>query len=171
MGLLFIRLTQTGLGYCQPLQPISRRRDCERITGELGPTTCTLWNRKTLEKPKFSFNKRQKHETKRLLPMMPCFVNGALLLFSLNGLHFTLPCILATAISASFQSGINHCGESVWEICAVGSVPRMFPFLCLVVFPRTSSIYINAQTVLCRCTVCPLTSVLCHTDTFYSAIK
>ena len=75
----------------------------------------------------------------------PCFVNGALLLFPLNGLHFTLPCILATVVSASFQSGINHRGESVWEICAVRSVPRISPFLCL--YPRTSSFNIEAPNI------------------------
>lgn len=49
---------------------------------------------------------------------------------------FTLPCILATAISASSQSGINHRGENEWEICAVRSVPGMYLFLCCCLFFR-----------------------------------
>ena len=76
---------------------------------------------------------------------MPSFVNGALLFFSFNGLHFTLPCFLATAISGSFQSGINHCGENVWEISAERSVPRMYPFLCFVWFSPTANEPINTE--------------------------
>lgn len=136
------------------MQPISRWRERKQKTGELEPRTslsCTLRGpQKPWRNKNSSSVKGRKHETKRLAPVMPCFVNGALLLFSLNGLHFTLPCILATAISASFQSGINHCVENVWEICAVRSVPRMSPFVCFVCFSKELHLLISKHRMLAR---------------------
>lgn len=89
---------------------------------------------KLFKELRIKFSKERKTENKRPLPVMPCSVSSALLPLSLNRMHFTLPCILATAISASFQTGINHRRENVWEICAVLSVLRMPPVLCLNLF-------------------------------------
>lgn len=124
-----------AFGYCQPLQLNSRWTEQKQTTGELGPCTSLSFNQITkpqTKKKKIKFSNGKQHETIACDAMFckwcpPPFS-------SLNGLHFTLPCILATAISASFQSCINHCGENVWEICAVRSVPRMPPFLCFVCF-------------------------------------
>lgn len=100
------------------MQPNSGWEEGRQKTADVALSTFehTHTHKKNKYRQKQNKFSRGKRGTKRPSPVMPRFVSGALLPFSLNGLHFTLPCNLATAISASFQSGINHCGENVWEI-------------------------------------------------------
>lgn len=155
---LFIWLTQTGFGLRTPptisacfqfggAMGVAEREKPEDLASRFLASSRTADTFAGQEKFSRGEKKtREKNKTKTLPPVTPRFVNGALLLFSLNGLHFTLPCILATAIAASFQSCINHCGENVWEICAVRSVPVMSPVSLFMsvkvfrIFPR-SNIY------------------------------
>lgn len=139
LGLLFIGLSQTGLGlWLLPsivayLQVKGKTKKSECF--DWLPVFIALFKITQPWKKMVKQNSREEENIKqRLLPVMPCSVSDALLLFSLNRLHFTLPCILATAISACFPNGINHCRENVWELFAGCSVPRMSSVLCLDFF-------------------------------------
>lgn len=138
---LFIWLTQTGFGLWIPPTISARFQGTvaeSKGTDDLlrlfylpppGPTK-NLGDMKNIAEGKNS-------ETKTLLAKRSHVLLAVSSSFLSNGLHLTLPCILATAISASVQSSINHCGANVWEMCAVHSVPIVSPvsLFTFVFFP------------------------------------